>query len=122
LHNSEIKYQSHKVHVHRWPQDTPLWGNSIQQQIDDSINKNSEKKQITIKEKTIQIENFEFTSLKKIGISVPFFKDECTFIFEAKLGELFAHVHITIKSENYVDVFNQLTSWKNMAFPKDSEN
>ena len=119
---SEIKYLSHKVHVHRWPQDTPLWGDSIQQEIDDSINKNSEKKQVTIKEKTIQIENFEFTSLKKIGISVPFFKDECTFIFEAKFGELFAHVHITIKSENYVDVFNQLTSWKNMAFPKDSEN
>ena len=108
--------------MHRWPQDSPIWDDSTKKQIDDSINKNPKKKQVTIKEKTIQIENFEFTSLKKIGISVPFFKDECTFIFEAKLGELFAHVHITIKSENYVDVFNRLTSWKNMAFPKDSEN
>jgi hypothetical protein len=122
LHNSEIKYLSHKVHVHRWPHDTPLWDESIQQQIDDSINKNSEKKQVTIKEKTVQIENFEFVSLKKIGITVPFFKDECTLIFEAQFGELFAHVHITIKSENYVDIFNQLTAWKNVAFPNDSDN
>ncbi len=98
--------------MHRWPQDSPIWDDFTQKQIDDSINKNPKKKQVTIKEKTIQIENFEFTSLKNIGISVPFFKDECTRIFEAQFGELFAHVHISIKSENYVDVFNQLTSWK----------
>ena len=110
--STEIKYLSEKIHVHRWPQDSPLWDDLTQKQLDDSINKNTEKKQITIREKTIQIENFEFTSLKNIGISVPFFKEECTLIFEAQLGELFAHVHISIKSENYVDVFNQLTSWK----------
>ena len=81
--------------------------------LDDSINKNPEKKQVTIKEKIIQIENFEFTSLRKIGVSVPFFKEECTLIFEAQFGKLFAHVHITIKSKNYVDIFNQLVSWKN---------
>jgi len=110
--STEIKYLSDKIHVHRWPQDSPLWDDLTQKQLDDSINKNSEKKQITIREKTIQIENFEFTSLKNIGISVPFFKDECTLIFEAQFGKLFAHVHISMKSENYVDVFNQLTSWK----------
>jgi len=117
---SEIKYQSDKVHVHRWPHDTPIWDDSTKKQIDDSINKNPEKKQITIKEKIIQIENFEFVSLKNIGISVPFFKNECDVIFEAQFGELFAHVHISIKSENYVDVFNQLISWKNRVFPNDS--
>ena len=110
--STEIKYLSDKIHVHRWPQDSPLWDDLTQKQLDDSINKNSEKKQITIREKTIQIENFEFTSLKNIGISVPFFKEECTLIFEAQFGKLFAHVHISIKSENYVDVFNELTSWK----------
>jgi len=99
--------------VHRWPQDSPIWDDSTQKQIDDSINKNAKKKQVIIKEKTIQIENFEFISLKNIGITVPFFKKECTLIFEAQFGKLFAHVHITIKSENYVDVFNQLISWKN---------
>jgi len=62
--------------VHRWPQDSPEWDDSTKKQLDDSINKNPEKKQITIKEKTIQIENFEFTSLQNIGISVPFFKEE----------------------------------------------
>lgn len=111
--NSEIKYLSDKIHVHRWPQDSPEWDDSTKKMMDDSINKNPEKKQVTIKEKIIQIENFEFSSLRKIGISVPFFKKECTLIFEAQFGKLFAHIHITIKSENYVDVFNELTSWKN---------
>jgi len=120
LLDSKIQYLSDKIHVHRWPQDSPVWDISIQKELDDSINKNSEKKQVTIKEKIIQIENFEFTSLRKIGISVPFFKEECTVIFEAKFDDLFAHVHITIKSENYVDVFNHLTSWKQEFFPNDS--
>ncbi len=106
--------------MHRWPQDSPIWDGSTQKQIDNSINKNSNKKQVIVKVKTFQIENFEFISLKNIGISVPFFKKECTLIFEAQFGKLYAHVHITIKSENYVDVFSELTSWKNMVFPNDS--
>ncbi len=110
---TEIKYLSDKIHVHRWPQDTPEWDDFTQKQIVDSINKNPEKKQVTIKDKIIQIEDFEFTSLKNIGISVPFFKEECTLIFEAQFGKLYAHVHISIKSKNYVDVFNELTSWRN---------
>ena len=113
--SAKIKYLSEKIHVHRWPQDSPIWDDSTQKQIDDSINKNSNKKQVIVKEKTIQIENFEFISLKKIGVTVPFFKKECTLIFEAQFGKLFAHVHITIKSENYVGVFNELTSWKNIV-------
>ncbi len=119
--NNEIKYLADKVHVHRWPQNTPIWNSSIQKQLDDSINKNPEKKQITVRNKTTQIENFEFNFLKKIGISVPLFKDECTMIFEAQFGELFAHVHITIKSRNYMDVFNQLISWRRRIFPKGSD-
>jgi len=120
LSNYEIKYLADKVHVHRWPQDSPIWDNSIQKQLDDTINKNPEKKKITVKDKTIQIEKFEFNSLQKLGISVPLFKNECTMIFEAQFGELFAHVHITIKDGNYLDVFNQLISWKNRVFPNDS--
>ncbi len=113
MSDSEIRYLSDKIHVHSWPQDSPEWDGSTQKQIVDSINKNLKKKQVTIKDKIIQIENFEFTSLRKIGISVPFFKEECTLIFEAQFGKLSAHVHITIKSKNYVDIFNQLVSWKN---------
>jgi len=120
LPNSEINYLSDKIHVHRWPKDTPEWDDITQKKLDDFINKNPEKKQVTIKEKIIQIENFEFSSLRKIGITVPFFKEECTLIFEAQFDKLFAHVHITIKSKSYVDVFNELTSWKNNVFPNDS--
>ena len=118
--NNEIKYLADKVHVHRWPHDTPIWDDSTKKQLDDSINKNPEKKQIIVKDKIVQVEKFEFNSLKKIGVSVPLFKNECTMIFEAQFGELFAHVHITIKHGNYLDVFNQLTSWKNRDFPNDS--
>ncbi|MFB5606959.1 MAG: hypothetical protein ACE5RG_02525 [Candidatus Nitrosomaritimum yanchengensis] len=120
MSNHEIHYLCEKIHVHRWPMDGPLWGDSVKKELDDSINKNPNKKQVTIKENTIQIENFKFTSLKKIGITVPFFKKECTLIFEAQFGTLLAHVHVTIKSENYVDVFTELTSWKNRVFPNDS--
>ncbi len=113
----EIKYLSDKVHVHRWPQDSPIWDDSTQKEMDDFINKNPKKKQVTITEKIIQIENFNFHSLEKIGISIPFFKKECTVIFEAQFDKLYAHVHITIKSENYVDIFNQLITWRDSFFP-----
>ncbi|MFQ5782883.1 MAG: hypothetical protein ACE5GR_07505 [Nitrosopumilus sp.] len=119
MSNSEIHYNSEKVHVHRWPKDSPQWGDSVQKELDDAINKNPEKIQITMKKNTILIGNIEFYSLKKIGITVPFFKKECTIIFEAKFGSLYAHVHITIKSKNYVDVFNELIRWKNKNFPDD---
>ena len=116
LSDFEIKYLADKVHVHRWPHDTPLWSDSIKKQLDDSINKNPQKKQIIVGEKFIQIEDFVFNSLKKIGISVPFFKNECTMILEAQFGELFAHIHITTKSGNFLEIFNQLISWrKNMS-------
>ena len=116
---SEIHYGSDKIHIHRWPRDSPVWDESVQKELDQSINKNPDSVSVTLKEKTIVIQNIEFYSLKKIGITVPFFKKECTMIFEAQFGELFAHVHITIKSENYVDIFNELTVWKNTNFPDD---
>ena len=112
LSDFEIKYLADKVLVHRWPHDTPIWNDSIKKQLDDSINKNLQKKQIIVGENSIQIENIAFNSLKKIGISVPFFKDECTLILEAQFGELFAHIHITTKSENFLEIFNQLISWR----------
>lgn len=102
--------------MHRWPHDPPLWGESIKQHMDSSINKNPEKKKIIVHDKMIQIEDFKFHSLKKIGISVPFFKDECRMIFEAQFGDFFAHVHITIKSEDYLEIFNKLISWRKTTF------
>jgi len=116
LSNSEIKYLSEKVHVHKWPQNTPVWDELTQKQIDATINKKTEKKQITITHDLVTIENIAFYSLKKIGVSIPFFKDECTLIFESQFGELFAHVHITKKSGNFLELFNQLMHWKNNVF------
>jgi hypothetical protein len=121
LSDSQIKYLAEKVFVHRWPHDTPIWGDPIKKQLDDCINKKSGQKQIVVNDKTIEIENFEFNSLKKIGISVPFFKDECTMIFEGQFGEFFAHVHITTKSKNFLDVFNQLIFWRNRESVTDSK-
>ena len=111
--DSKIKFLADKVHIHKWPQDTPIWTDSIQKKINDSINKKTTQKQIVITGELILIENIQFTSLKKIGVSVPFFKDECTLICEAQFENLFAHVHITKKLGNYLELFNQLMSWKN---------
>lgn len=32
-------------------------------------------------------------------------------ILEVQYGELFAHIHITTKSEDYLDIFNKLILW-----------
>jgi len=116
----DISFLADKVHIHRWPQDTPIWDDLTQKKIDDTINKQSEKKQITIHDKIASIENFDFTSLKKIGVTIPLFKEECTLIFEAQFGELYAHIHITKKSGNYLDLFNQLMIWRSEFFSKPS--
>ena len=111
LSDFELQYFADKVHVHRWPQDSPVWDDLTKKQLDASINKNSQKKHITVKDNYLKIENFEFNSLQKIGVSVPFLKEESTMILEAKFGDLFAHVHITTKSKDYLDIFNNLTLW-----------
>ncbi len=117
---SEISFLADKVFVHRWPHDTPLWDDSVNHMLDETISKNPEPKKITVFEKSIKIQDFEFSHIKKIGISVPFFKDECRMIFESQFGELFAHIHITVKSSEYMDIFRKLKSWKSEFFPNDS--
>lgn len=110
--SDEIEYLAEKVHVHRWPQESPLWDDDTKKQLDDTINQNPEKKKIVIGEKSIKIQDVIFTNLDKIGVSVPFFKDECTLIAESQFGKLSAHLHITIKSGNYLEIFNELISWR----------
>ena len=107
-----IHYLADKVFVHHWPKNSLEWSNSLQKKLDISINKNSDKKNIIVNSYTIKIEDFEFTSLKKIGVSIPFFKEECRVIFEAQFENVFAHIHITFKSSNSIEIFNQLISWK----------
>ena len=108
----EIRYFTDKVFVHHWPKNSPVWSNSLQKKLDVSINKNSNKKEIVIDSHTVRIEDFQFIRLKKIGISVPFFKKECRVIFEAQFETVFTHAHITLKSNNFLEIFNELISWK----------
>lgn len=113
---SEIKYLADKVFVHRWPHDTPPWDSLTKDNVDRAINKNPEKKRIAVLENKITIQNIEFESLRKIGISVPFFKDECTMIFEGRFGTLYGHAHVTVRSKNYLDVFGRLIKWRRQNF------
>jgi hypothetical protein len=34
-------------------------------------------------------------------------------IFESQIRDIFTHVHIAMRDDNFVDIFNQLISWKN---------
>jgi len=113
---SEIKFFAEKVYVHYWPLDSPKWSDIITHQVDKDMNENKEKKQILIKNNVILINNYEFNELKKIGITIPLFKKECTFVFEGSFKELFAHVHITTKDQNYLEIFNKLMNWRSKYF------
>lgn len=110
---SQISYFAEKVFVHHWPKDSPKWSDSLQKKLDDSINKNSNLKKIVVNSENILIENLLINNLKKIGVSVPFFKNECTMIFEGQFENVFGHIHITTKSNEFLEIFNQLMSWKN---------
>ena len=117
MSEKEIKYFADKVHIHHWPLDTPNWSDSRKKQVDEEILKNKEKKQIIVKDKTIQINNYEFNEIKEVGITIPLFKKQSTMIFEGHCEEFDAHVHVTTKEENYLDIFNKLMSWRAENFP-----
>lgn len=114
----EIRFLAYKVHIHHWPPETPKWSNSRKKQVDQEINHNKEEKQIEIKNTIAQIENYEFSSIKKVGITIPLFKKQCTMIFEGHCQEFDAHVHITTKEKNYLETFNKLMSWRTKFFPE----
>ena len=109
---SEINFQADKVYVHRWPMDSQLWSPSLTEEID-RLNKDNEKKSIRIKEKLVQINNYNFDEIKKIGVTIPLFKKETTMVFEGKIQDFYAHVHITTMAKNYLEIFNALMGWKN---------
>ncbi len=114
---SKIIFSADKLHVHHWPHDSPLWSKSTKEKVDLDLNKNAEKKQILIKDQLIRINDYEFDKIKKVGVTVPLFKKETTMVFEGHFGDSDAHIHITTKSQNYLEIFNKLMSWKNRYFP-----
>jgi hypothetical protein len=114
---TEIKFLAEKVHAHHWPPDTPKWNELTIKQVNDSLNNNKEKKQIVIKSDSILIENYEFTDIKKVGLTIPLFQKQSTLIFEGCFEKLYAHVHITTKSKDYLEIFNKLVHWRSRYFP-----
>lgn len=119
---SEIKFLADKVHIHHWPLDTPKWSNEIISQVDNNINKNNEKKQIIVRNKTITVGNYEFKKVKKIGITIPLFKKQCTLVFEGYFREAYGHIHITTKMDDYLQIFNKLMRWRTKYFPDSVES
>ena len=119
LHESEfkeIKFLAEKVYVHYWPLDSPKWSVLITNQVEKNLNKNKEKKLLVIKNNVILIDNHKFTKLKKIGITITLYKKECTLVFEGSFEELSAHIHITTKEKNYLEIFNSLMHWRSKYF------
>ena len=113
----EIKFLAEKVHAHHWPLDTQKWGDLTSKRIDQDLNTNKEQKQILVKSATILIDNYEFKSIKKIGLTVPLFQKQSTLIFEGHFEEFDAHVHITTKAKDYLEIFNKLMHWRSRYFP-----
>lgn len=118
---SEINFIVDKVHIHHWPLDTPKWSNEIITQVDNDINKNNQKKELVIRTKTIKIDNYEFKKIKKVGVTIPLFKKQCTLVFEGYFNEVYGHIHVTTKEENYLEIFNKLMNWRKRYFPDSIE-
>lgn len=116
----EIKFFADKVHVHHWPLDTPKWNDSIKTRIDQDLNKNKEKKEIIIRGKTVLVGSFEFQLIKKVGLTIPLFKNQSTLVFEGIFDGFSAHVHITTSSNDYLEVFNKLAHWRSANFPDEA--
>ncbi len=114
---SKIIFSADKVHVHHWPLNFPVWSKSTKEKVDLDLNKNTEKKKIMINDLQIRINDYEFDKIKKVGVTVPLFKKETTMVFEGHFVDSNAHIHITTKSQNYLEIFNKLMLWKNRCFP-----
>jgi hypothetical protein len=115
--SDKIQFLADKVYAHYWPLDSQKWDNFVIQQIDQNLNKNNKKKSVLINGESIQIVDFEFIQIKKIGLTIPLFKKQSIMIFEGSFNQYSAHVHITIQSDDYLDIFNKLVHWRSRNFP-----
>jgi hypothetical protein len=113
----EIKFSAEKVYIHHWPPETPTWSVSRKEKVEDDINKNKEKKSIAVIGNTVTINNYKFDSVRKVGLTIPQFKRQSTMIFEGRCEEFHAHVHITTRSKNYLEIFSNLMKWRDVYFP-----
>ena len=121
-----IIFLAEKVYFHHWPPETSRWSNQRKIKVNEEINTNKGKKSIIINGNTVKINDYTFDTVRKIGLTIPQFKRQCTMIFEGHCEEFDAHIHITTKSERYLKIFNQLMAWRDDYFPdtpfQDSKN
>ena len=119
-------FLAEKVYFHHWPPETTKWSVQRKITVDEEINTNKEKKSIIINHNIVKINNYTFDKVQKIGLTIPQFKRQCTMIFEGHCEDFHAHVHITTKSQHYLNIFNQLMVWRDKYFPdtpfQDSKN
>ena len=115
--NSQIIFFADKIHVHRWPMDSPVWSKSTKKKVDEDLNNSLDKIQVLIDGIQIKINNFEFEKIQKVGITIPLFKNEATLVFEGNFDGSNAHIHIKTKSKNFLEIFIKLMSWKKQYFP-----
>ena len=113
----KFNFSANKVHIHHWPLNSPVWSKSTKENVDLDLNDNAEKKEILIDDQKIRIDDYEFNKIKKVGVTVPLFKNETRMVFEGQFRNIDAHVHITTNSQNYLEIFNNLMMWKNRCFP-----
>ncbi len=113
----KIEFFAEKVYFHHWPPETPKWRDSTTNKISLDINSNSEIKHITISNKSVKINNYIFDNIKKIGLTIPQFKRQCTMIFEGHCNDFDAHVHITTRDKKYLEIFYNLMKWRDLHFP-----
>jgi len=118
----EIKFRVEKIYLHHWPLNTPKWEEFTINEIDEKLNRNKEKKQITVTSEFIIINNYKLEGIKKVGLTIPLFKKQCTLVFECHFGDTYAHVHITIEIEKYLEIFNKLMEWREKYFPDSIES
>ena len=116
--DSKIVFSAEKVYVHHWPKNTQEWPKSIQDDFNLNLNQKQDKKRIIIHTNNIQINNYDFKSIQKVGVTIPLFKKETTMVFEGKFKEFSSHVHITTNSPDYLEIFNKIMAWKNKCFPE----
>lgn len=114
---TQFSFLAHKLHVHHWPPDTPPWSLDQKQKVKQNINPDVLPIPILIQDKIVKFGIYQFEDIKKVGITIPLFKKQCTVIFEGHHQELYAHVHITTKSDDYLYTFNNLMNWRKNQFP-----
>ena len=111
-------FLAEKVYFHHWPPTTPEWSVTRKSSIDFDINVNKDRKHVVISDKTVKVNDYLFNSIKKIGLTIPQFKRQSTMIFEGRCDDFDAHVHITTRAANYLQIFNYLMMWRDEYFPE----